>query len=109
MRYKIKGLLGDYSSNSGTEISGTEMIQACHRVLLELHPELKIRWARIYGFRWAYLLGNSELTSINTVRIKLNEKYGIFIDNAEILSQAELKAMTATLKECFAHGANFPQ
>ncbi len=99
MRHKIKALLGNHFCNSGAE-----MIKVCNRVLLELYPGLKIRWARIYGFRWSYLFGNNEEISINIVRVKLNEKYGICIDNAEILSRAEIKEITTTLKECFTCG-----
>lgn len=81
--------------------TGEELAKACSKAILDSCPGLKLRWAKIYGSRWSYLFGNSGEVSLNTKRIRLNDRYGIYIDNFEILNLKELEELTASLKECF--------
>ncbi len=97
MRYKIKNLLNNHSYSTEEELAKT-----CNQIILGFYPELKVRWAKIYGRRWSYLYGNSEEISLNFKRIRLNDEYGIYIDNLEILALGELEELTAAMKECFA-------
>ncbi len=102
MRRKIEALLECCSYSAGEE-----MVTACNQALQELYPELKVRWARIYGPRWAYLCGNSEGISIGFKKIRLNDKYGICIDNAEILSPGEIEDIINSLKEFFSNEVTY--
>lgn len=96
MRQKVKALIAN-----NTLYNADNIYLACHQILMERYPALKVRWSRIYGFRWSHLYGNTELSSFNPVKIRLNQNYGIFIDNAYILSPDELERIIKELKECF--------
>ncbi|MBC7075250.1 MAG: hypothetical protein H5T98_04115 [Syntrophomonadaceae bacterium] len=97
MRQRIKELFDNPSYSTDEK----KLALACNQVFMELYPELKVRWARIYGPRWAYLCGGSEEISIAFKKIRLNDRYGICIDNAHILSPGELEEIIDSLKECF--------
>jgi len=102
MRYKkienlIKNLLNNHTFSTDEEFAKT-----CTQVILDFHPELKLRWARIYGRRWSYLYGNSSEISLDFKRIRLNDDYGICIDNSEVLPPEELEELTTILEKCFA-------
>ncbi len=96
MNYGIKGMIKNAACNSGEELA-----RACNKTILRLHPGLKLRWAKIYGNRWSYLFGNNREISLNAKRIRLNEEYGIYIDNPEKMPEKELGELAAALKECF--------
>lgn len=81
--------------------TGEELAKAYSKAILDSYPGLKLRWAKIYGNRWSFLFGNSGEVSLNSKRIRLNDRYGIYIDNLEILNLEELEELTAALKECF--------
>jgi hypothetical protein len=82
--------------------NNSDIILSCHQTLKEVYPALIIRWARIYGRRWAYIYG-SATGDINlaTVKVKLNKHYGLCIDNANLISPDELDEIKSTLKELF--------
>lgn len=81
-----------------------EFIRECQDDLVRAYPELKIRWARIYGKRWAYLYGNSSDVSCQApLKIEINQDYGLCIDNNGIISVEELDKVVATIKERFSH------
>lgn len=96
MRQEVKALMANKPPYNVDNIH-----LACHQILMERYPELKVRWSRIYGFRWSHIYGNIEPTSFNPVKIRLNRNYGIFIDNANILTPDELEKIIKELKECF--------
>lgn len=77
-----------------------EFIKACHQAIMELYPGLNLRWVHIYGKRWAHLYGNSgEPGSHSPLKIKLNENYGICIDNSELIPPQDLVQITAIISE----------
>jgi len=78
-----------------------EYLRFCDNQILRIYPQIRIRWARIYGSRWAHLLGNFADLSLKPLRVKLNDKYGLLIDNAHSLPPADLQQLIAILKECF--------
>jgi len=77
-------------------------ITASHQALLEQYPGLQVRWVRIYGKRWAHLYGDSSGISCHALKMQLNQDYGIFIDNPELIPYGNLEEIIATLKEYFA-------
>lgn len=80
-----------------------ELPEACQLAMQQTYPRLLLRWARIYGSRWAYLTGNSANTlCLQPARYIISSEYGIFIDNADVLSPSELEDIVQTLKGCFA-------
>jgi hypothetical protein len=74
---------------------------AFHVALLEQYPGLQMRWVRIYGKRWAHLYGDTEGMSCHPLKMQLNQGYGIYIDNPELIPHGNLEEIIATLKECF--------
>ncbi len=76
-----------------------EIIPACHQALQDMYPGVKVRWARIYGHRWAFQYGDrfDELTSI---QFKINENTGVIISNEELIPEQELPVVIATLRMC---------
>lgn len=80
----------------------SDIILSCHQALKELYPELIVRWARIYGHRWAFMHGSAaDDISLSTLKVQLNNEYGLCIDNAPIITLAELDTIRTTLKEYF--------
>ncbi len=75
-------------------------IISCHNTLQELYPGLKFRWARIYGRRWAYIFGGpgGDLT-LGTFRIRLNERYGLCIDNPAVFSADDREILCENIRE----------
>jgi|UPI0000573E91 hypothetical protein len=96
---ELKSILEQYP-----EKDGEEYLRFCDNQILRINPEIKIRWARIYGSRWAHLLGNFDDIALKPLRIKLNNNYGILIDNSNSLPPADLQQLIAILKECFEDG-----
>ncbi len=83
--------------------SNGDIICSCHEALKELFPELIVRWARIYGYRWAFIHGTiTDNISTSLVKLRLNYNYGLCIDNAGIITSDELNIIINTLKEYFA-------
>ncbi|MDD3268619.1 MAG: hypothetical protein PHX14_04800 [Syntrophomonadaceae bacterium] len=78
-----------------------EHIAFFHQELLQLYPGLLLRWAKIFGSRWAYFYGNSREVALNTVKTTLKPEYGICIDNPDMLGTIELERLVIKLKECF--------
>ncbi len=78
-----------------------EFIKYMNQELLASYPGLIFRWSKIYGSRWAYLLGSSDGIAFNPVKIALNHDYGICIDNPDILIKGELDKLIFNLKESF--------
>lgn len=82
--------------------SNSDIIHSCHEALKELFPELIIRWARIYGYRWAFIHGTiTPEISTAPVKVRLNDNYGLCIDNASIITPEQLNEIKNTLKEHF--------
>lgn len=78
------------------------LIKACQIAVQQVYPQLLLRWSRIYGSRWAYLAGSSAATiCLNPIRIRLSPEYGVCIDNADVISPAELADIVQTLEVCF--------
>lgn len=96
MSCQIKSMIKNHTCKTGEELA-----RACNKAILDFYPGLKVRWAKIYGNRWSYLFGNSGEVSLNSKKIRLNDEYGIYIDNSEILKLKELEELIAALKECF--------
>lgn len=68
------------------------------RELCAAHPGIMLRWARIYGTRWAHLLGEvHELTAI-PLKLQINQEYGLIIENPEILSAKDVESIVDLLK-----------
>lgn len=83
-----------------------DIIRSCHQALHELYPGLKVRWARIYGRRWAFIYGQAaDDISSSTLKIQLNKEYGLCIDNVRTVTPPELDAIKTTLRECLDHDA----
>ncbi len=83
--------------------SSGNIICSCHEALKELYPKLIVRWARIYGYRWAFIHGTiTPDISTALVKLHLNNNYGLFIDNANIITPDDLNEIKNTLKEYFA-------
>lgn len=83
---------------------GHELLQACQLAMQHTYPQLLVRWARIYGSRWAYLAGSSaETVCLQPARFRFSSEYGICIDNADVLSPTELEDIIQTLEGCFAY------
>ncbi len=81
-----------------------ELPEACQLAMQHTYPQLLLRWARIYGSRWAYLTGSSADTlCLQPARFIISSEYGIFIDNADVLSPSELEDIVHTFKGCFAY------
>jgi len=93
---ELKSILEQYP-----EKDGEEYLLFCDNQILHIYPQIEMRWARIYGSRWAQLLGNFVDIPFKPLRIKLNDKYGLLIDNANSLPPADLEQLIAILKECF--------
>jgi hypothetical protein len=93
----LKHLIEKHYQNNG------DIICSCHDALKELYPQLIVRWARIYGYRWAFIHGTiTDNISTGVVKLRLNDSYGLCIDNAGIITPDELDRMINTLKEYFA-------
>ncbi|MGS0763582.1 hypothetical protein [Syntrophomonas curvata] len=85
-----------------------DIILSCHQALHELYPELNVRWARIYGRRWAFIHGRAaDAISFSTLKVQLSTNYGLCIDNANTITPPELDAIRTTLREYFRHDAYF--
>jgi hypothetical protein len=73
-------------------------IVSLNRYLSAAYPGIRLRWAQIYGARWAHLLGEvHELTAI-PLRLQINQNYGLLIENPEILGQEDVDFITSVLK-----------
>lgn len=93
----LSSLINNYYRNNG------DIIVSCHQALQQLYPELTVRWARIYGYRWAFIHGSiTDNISTGVVKLRLNDNYGLCIDNAGIITPDELNIIINTLKEYFA-------
>lgn len=77
------------------------LIDECQSLINQVYPELSIRWAKIYGKRWAFIKGNQTGLSLNSEKYQLNPKLGIILDNPEVISEEQKKGLLALLKECF--------
>lgn len=89
--------------------SNGDIIVSCHQALQQLYPELMMRWARIYGYRWAFIYGTiTDNIGTSLVKLRLNGDYGLCIDNAGIIASDELNEIKNTLKEYFADDKFFP-
>lgn len=66
------------------------------------YPGLSLRWTRIYGSRWAHFLGRASLSSNYPYKLVLNENFGLWIENPEILDPADLDTIVSELKGAFA-------
>jgi hypothetical protein len=75
-----------------------ELIIRLHRDLSCKYPGLKMRWSRIYGSRWAHFLGGSAEVSFFPVKLVLNQDFGLWIENPEVLAQADLERIVGQLK-----------
>ncbi|CFY11633.1 Uncharacterized [Syntrophomonas zehnderi OL-4] len=99
MKKKLLALINEYNGNHG-------MLTACQMAMQQLYPQLKLRWSRIYGSRWAFLEGNSDdYVPLNPTRIRINNEYGLCIDNADVITASELEDISQSLKECLAYEA----
>lgn len=78
-----------------------ERIAQLHREYSRRYPGLIMRWARIYGSRWAHFLGGSGTVSFAPYKLALNDNFGLCIENPEILDPADLDAIISELKEEF--------
>ncbi len=88
--------------------SNGDIICSCHEALKELYPELIVRWARIYGYRWAFIHGTiTDIISTGVVKLRLNDNYGLCIDNASIITPEQLNEINNTLKEYFSNDEFF--
>ncbi len=94
---ELDTLIKDYSGQ------GDNWMTACHKALLKTYPEIRVRWARIYGRRWSHILGDAEAESVSTLRVQLNDNYGICIDNGYLLSSREWEAIIETIKGYMAY------
>ncbi|NLX01158.1 MAG: hypothetical protein GXY40_01305 [Syntrophomonadaceae bacterium] len=98
----LNSLIERHYKNNG------DIIHSCHEALKELYPELIIRWARIYGYRWAFIYGTiTPEISTTLVKVRLSDIYGLCIDNAGVISPDELNIIINTLKEYFANDKFF--
>lgn len=92
---------GHYQNNG-------DIIHSCHEALKELYPELIVRWARIYGYRWAFIHGTiTDNISTGMLKLRLNDNYGLCIDNASIITPEQLNEIKNTLKEYFSNDEFF--
>lgn len=78
------------------------IVLVSNNILLDMYPNLQLRWSKIYGKRWSHFHGNSGEPAHNPLQLKLNKKYGLCIDNAEIIPADELDKVIKMIKECFA-------
>jgi hypothetical protein len=98
----LNSLIEGYYQSNG------DIICSCHQALKELYPELIVRWARIYGYRWAFIHGTiTDNTSTGVVKLRLNDNYGLCIDNASIITPEQLNEIKNTLKEYFTNDEFF--
>lgn len=77
------------------------LVKASHQALTELYPVLKVRWSRVFGNRWAHLLGNHQEISFSPLKVRLSGGYGLFIDNPDSLPGQEIQEVIITLKDVF--------
>jgi len=77
------------------------LIKACHQRLLERYPDLHLRWVRIHGKRWAHLYGDTDRISWQPLKLSINNNYGIFIDNPQIIPEADRQEIMTSLEKCF--------
>lgn len=81
-----------------------DIIRECQNNMALRYPDLKMRWVRIYGKRWAHLYGDSsELSACSPLKIEIEPNFGLCIDNSEIVPAEELETMLETIKERFSH------
>ncbi|MGI5880204.1 MAG: hypothetical protein ACOX6L_06370 [Syntrophomonadaceae bacterium] len=76
-----------------------EILPACHQALQDIYPGIKVRWARIYGRRWAFQYGDS-FGDLPAVKYKINEQMGLIISNQELIPDQELPLVLDTLRKC---------
>ncbi|SHG83542.1 hypothetical protein SAMN02745221_01078 [Thermosyntropha lipolytica DSM 11003] len=84
--------------------SEERLVEECHTLISRLYPGLAVRWAKIYGKRWAFIKGNQEGLSLHAEKYQLSPHIGIILDNPEAISPEDKKELLAALKECFNHG-----
>lgn len=85
-----------------------DILLSCHQALKEQYPQLKFRWARIYGRRWSYIHGSAaDDIGLNLAKIKLNDKYGLCIENSTDIDLTELDQIITILKEYFTNEQYF--
>jgi hypothetical protein len=83
----------------------SDIIISCHQALQELYPGLIVRWARIYGHRWAFIHGSAS-TDINavTLKVRLNDEYGLCVDNVRVIPSSQMDEIITTLRSLFNNG-----
>lgn len=79
-----------------------DLVEQCQRICREAYPQLSLRWARIYGRRWAHLCGGNQNPVYECRKVKLNQHFGICIDNPGDIGQDELERLINLLREVFA-------
>lgn len=100
MTNALLNLIEEYRQNHN-------LLDACQMAMQQVYPQLVLRWSRIYGSRWAYLAGSSlDTIHFNSARFNISPEYGIFIDNADVISPSELEDIVQTLQGCFAYAKN---
>lgn len=82
--------------------SGRALIRQCHCICQEAYPGLALRWARIYGRRWAFVCGEGQAPAYNSIKVELNQDLGICVDNPGVVSLTELEKLINLLREVFA-------
>lgn len=85
----------------------SDIVLSCHQALKELYPELIVRWARIYGYRWAFIHGSAVADiSAATLKLRLNDEYGLCIDNAMVITPSQMDEILTTLRSFFNNGSH---
>ncbi|HWP97681.1 MAG TPA: hypothetical protein VN426_12625 [Syntrophomonadaceae bacterium] len=84
-----------------TESDQDVRIAQYHEYLTRQYPGLSLRWSRIYGNRWAHILGGRADVVFFPLKVELNQHYGVCIENPEILAEVELGRIITMLREVF--------
>lgn len=77
-----------------------EILPSCHQALQDIYPGIQIRWARIYGRRWAFQYGDGFDSLAVTIKYKINEQMGLIINHQELIPEQELPLVINTLRKC---------
>lgn len=78
-----------------------ERIVALHNYLTTRYAGLSLHWVKIYGNRWAHLLGGGRDILSVPLKLELNADYGLFIENPEILAGEDLSNVVELVKGAF--------
>lgn len=92
-------ILADLKNKKG--LKEEDLIDECQQIINAIYPALKVRWAKIYGKRWAFIQGNQGELSLYSERYQLSPSIGIILDNPDIISLEDKAKLLASLKECF--------